>query len=241
MNNRIDVRAALSVIQVPTLIIHRADEDNAPRSRHLAEAIQGARLVEMPGRDHIPWSGDVAAIDKEIRHFAAGIQDEWDVDRVLATVLFTDIVGSTERAASLGDREWSELLGRHHRAVRAQLVRFRGKEVNTAGDGFFATFDGPARAVRCACAIVDSVGELGVTVRAGLHTGECRVENGNVLGIAVHTGARVAARAQAGEVLVTSTVKDLVAGSRLAFDDAGEHELRGVPGRWHLFRVARSV
>jgi class 3 adenylate cyclase len=241
MNNRIDVRAALPVIRLPTLVLHRAGEHNAPRSRHLAESIAGAGLVELPGRDHAPWSGDSKALTREMRLFASGIQQELDLDRVLATVLFTDIVGSTERAVALGDRQWRELLGDHHRAVRAQLARFRGREVDTAGDGFLATFDGPARAIRCARAIVQSVGELGMAIRAGLHTGECELVDDKVRGIAVHTGARVAALAKPGEVLVSSTVRDLVAGSGITFQDAGEHELRGVPGRWRLYRVDSSA
>ena len=187
----------------------------------------------------MPWSGDSKTLDREIRLFVSGIQQELDLDRVLATVLFTDIVGSTERAVALGDRQWRELLGDHHRIVRAQLARFRGREVDTAGDGFLATFDGPARAIRCARAIVQSVGELGIAIRAGLHTGECELVDDKVRGIAVHTGARVAALANPQEVLVSSTVRDLVAGSGITFQDAGEHELRGIPGRWHLYRVDR--
>jgi class 3 adenylate cyclase len=239
MNNRIDVRAALPVIRLPTLVLHRAQKENAPRSRHLAKSIAGASQVELPGRDHVPWSGDSKALAREIRLFVSGIQQELDLDRVLATVLFTDIVGSTERAVALGDRQWRELLGDHHRIVRAQLARFRGREVDTAGDGFLATFDGPARAIRCARAIVQSVGELGIAIRAGLHTGECELVDDKVRGIAVHTGARVAALANPQEVLVSSTVRDLVAGSGITFQDAGEHELRGIPGRWHLYRVDR--
>jgi class 3 adenylate cyclase len=161
-------------------------------------------------------------------------------DRVLATVLFTDIVGATSHAAELGDRAWRELLECHHEAVRTQLVRYRGKEVDTAGDGFFASFDGPARAISCACAIVESIAELGLEVRAGLHTGECELIDGKVAGIAVHTGARVAANADPGEVLVSSTVKDLVAGSGLAFQDRGEHMLKGIPGAWRLYAVAKE-
>jgi class 3 adenylate cyclase len=173
----------------------------------------------------------------EIRE--AGGWEEAEPDRVLSTVLFTDIVGSSERAASLGDRAWRELLEEHHRLVRRELARFRGREVDTAGDGFFASFDGPARAIRCACAVVDSTAELGLEVRAGLHTGECELVDGKVAGIAVHTGARVASHAQPGEVLVSSTVKDLVAGSGLAFQDRGSRELKGIPGEWRLFAVER--
>ena len=170
-----------------------------------------------------------------------GGQWKAEPDRVLATVLFTDIVGATSRAAELGDRGWRELLERHHEAVRTQLGRFRGKEVDTAGDGFFASFDGPARAIACACAIVETMPELGLEVRAGLHTGECELIDGKVAGIAVHTGARVASNAQPGEVLVSSTVKDLVAGSGMTFQDRGLHELKGIPGEWHLYAVARSM
>jgi class 3 adenylate cyclase len=168
----------------------------------------------------------------------AGGWEEAEPDRVLATVLFTDIVSSSERAASLGDRAWRALLERHHALVRRQLVRYRGKEVDTAGDGFFASFDGPARAIRCACAIADSLRELGLDVRAGLHTGECELVEGKVAGIAVHTGARVASHAKPGEVLVSSTVKDLVAGSGLSFEERGVHELKGIPGEWRLFAVS---
>jgi class 3 adenylate cyclase len=163
-----------------------------------------------------------------------------EADRVLATVLFTDIVGSSEKAASLGDRAWRELLERHHELVRRQLARFRGVEVDTAGDGFFASFDGPARAIRCACAIVESMPELGLEVRAGLHAGECELANGKVAGIAVHTGARVASLAQPDEVLVSSTVKDLVAGSEILFEDRGSHDLKGIPGEWRLYAVSRA-
>ncbi len=187
--------------------------------------------------------GDVAfKLIDEIGDFLTGIWKDggWEApepDRAVATVLFTDIIGSSERASALGDRAWRELLERHHELVRRQLVRFRGKEVDTAGDGFFASFDGPARAISCACAIIEAVPELGLEVRAGLHTGEC--VDGKVAGIAVHTGARVAANAQPGEVLVSSTVKDLVAGSRLAFADRGTHELKGIPGEWRLYAVKR--
>ena len=209
----------------------------------MAERIPGARFALLPGVDHFPWLGESELVLRETEAFLqeawqAAAWEETEPDRVLATILFTDIVGSTERAAELGDRAWHELLHRHHELVRRQLVRFRGREVNTAGDGFFASFDGPARAIRCASAISESVRELGLEVRAGLHTGECELVDGNVAGIAVHTGARVAAEAQPGEVLVSSTVRDLVAGSGLAFSDRGPHELKGVPGEWRLFAVA---
>jgi class 3 adenylate cyclase len=179
----------------------------------------------------------------EIKSFLEGVWGaeggQRDPERMLATVMFTDIVGSTARAAELGDARWRELLERHHLLIRRQLALARGREVDTAGDGFLATFDGPARAIRCACAITDAVKELGLEVRAGLHTGECEVLDGNIAGIAVHTGARVAAKAEPGEVLVSGTVKDLVAGSGIRFQDRGAHELRGIPGEWHLYSVAR--
>jgi class 3 adenylate cyclase len=205
----------------------------------MAERIPGATLIEAPG--------DAPLTDRlidEAERFLRGVWEaggleEPEPDRVLATILFTDIVGSTEIAASLGDRAWHELLDRHHQLVRRQLLRFRGKEVNTAGDGFIASFDGPARAIRCACVLVESMPELGFQIRAGLHTGECELVEGKVAGIAVHTGARVASNAQPGEVLVSSTVRDLVAGSGIAFQDRGLHDLKGIPDEWHLYAVAR--
>jgi class 3 adenylate cyclase len=241
MNMEIDVRQVLPAIRVPTLVLNRA-EDRADRARYLAARIPGARYVEFPGRDHAPWVGDADALVDAVREFVTSVWEaraweEAEPDRVLATVLFTDIVGSSEKAASLGDRGWRELLERHHAEVRRQLVRFRGKEVDTAGDGFFASFDGPARAIRCATAIVESMPKLGLEVRAGLHTGECELVDDKVAGIAVHTGARVASQARPGEVLVSSTVKDLVAGSGLAFEDRGAHELKGIPGEWRLYAV----
>jgi class 3 adenylate cyclase len=241
MNMEIDVRQVLPAIRVPTLVLNRA-EDQADQGRYLAAQIPGARYVELPGRDHAPWVGDADALVEAVREFVTSVWEEraWEEaepDRVLATVLFTDIVGSSEKAASLGDRAWRELLERHHAEVRRQLVRFRGTEVDTAGDGFFASFDGPARAIRCATAIVESMPELGLEVRAGLHTGECELVDDKVAGIAVHTGARVASQARPGEVLVSSTVKDLVAGSGLAFADRGAHELKGIPGEWRLYAV----
>jgi class 3 adenylate cyclase len=207
----------------------------------MAERIPGAEFVELDGRDHI-WFADPGQIVTEVERFLRGIWErgEWDVverDRVLATVLFTDIVGSTAKAAELGDRAWRELLERHHAVIRRHLVRFQGTELDTAGDGFFASFDGPARAIRCACAITETVREVGLEVRAGLHTGECELMNGKVGGIAVHIGARVAAAARPGEVLVSQTVRDLVAGSGIAFDERGSAELKGVPGEWRLYAV----
>ena len=239
MNHEIDVRHVLPAIRVPTLVLDREGSDWPRREvrRYAAERIPGAKYVELPGRDHCPWTDDSDSLIQAISHFVTGGQPEIELDRVLATVLFTDIVGSTQRAAELGDGRWRDLLEDHHRLVRAQLARYRGTEVDTAGDGFLATFDGPARAIRCARAIVDSVRELGIELRAGLHSGECELVEGKVRGIAVHTGARVAALAGPSEVLVSQTVRDLVAGSGLVFEDAGEHELKGVPDRWHLYRV----
>jgi class 3 adenylate cyclase len=193
----------------------------------------------LKGIDHIPWGDDGDAILDEIEEFVTGVRHSAEHDRVLATVLFTDIVGATERAASLGDHRWADLLDNHHALVRRELARFRGHEIDTAGDGFLANFDGPARGVRCACAITDSVRSLGVAVRAGLHTGECEVIGEKLGGISVHIGARVAASAAPGEVLVSSTVKDLVAGSGLSFEDRGVQALKGVPGEWHLYAVQR--
>ena len=222
--------------------MHRSGDPVVPPgvARYMAERIPGARLVELPGAGHLATGQRAATQAAEIERFLtevweSGGWEEAEPDRVLATVLFTDIVGASERAVLLGDRAWGELLERHHELVRRQLRRFRGKEVDSAGDGFFASFDGPARAIRCACAIVDSVQELGIELRAGLHTGECELVDGKAAGIAVHIGARVASQAQAGEVLVSSTVKDLVAGSGLAFHDRGVRELKGIPGDWRLY------
>ena len=208
--------------------------------RALAKNIPGARLIELPGEDHLSFVGDNAdQIADAIEEFLTGSRAPVSLDRVLATVLFTDIVGSTEKAAALGDHRWRDLLDSHHATIRRNLARFRGHEVKTTGDGFLATFDGPARGVRCACAIADEVRPLGIEVRAGLHTGECEMLDHDVSGIAVHIGARVAALAGSGEVLVSSTVKDLVAGSGLHFGDRGNQSLKGVPGEWHIFAVER--
>jgi pimeloyl-ACP methyl ester carboxylesterase len=237
----LDIRDVLPSIRVPTLILHRVEETwvRVDHSRYLAEHIPGAKYVELPGGDHWPWMGDSDAVIDEIEEFVTGARPVREPDRVLATVLFTDIVDSTRRAADLGDRRWRDVLERHNLAVRRRLERFRGHEVKTIGDGFLATFDGPARGIRCALEIVDELRTLGVDLRAGLHTGECEAMNGDLGGVAVHIGARVAAKAQPREVLVSSTVKDLVAGSEIQFHDRGEYELKGVPDRWRLFAVAR--
>jgi pimeloyl-ACP methyl ester carboxylesterase len=232
-----DVRQVLGSIRVPTLVVHRSGDRVTPveGARYLAERIPGARLVEVPGEDHFPWVGDVDAILGEVEHFATGSRRVVELDRILATVLFVDIVDSTRQLSERGDRAWRELLGRFHALARRQLERYRGREIDTAGDGFFATFDGPARAIRCACAIRDAVAALGVEIRAGLHTGECEVLGPKVSGIAVHVGARICASAEPNEVRVSSTVKELVAGSALRFADRGSHALRGVAGEWRLF------
>ncbi|MGH3143202.1 MAG: alpha/beta fold hydrolase, partial [Gaiellales bacterium] len=237
MNAEIDVRHVLPAISVPTLVTYRSAEYFRDATRFMGGHIPGAQLVELPGDDHLPWEGDRDRLLDEIEPFLSSV-DEVEPDRVLATLLFTDIVGSTARAAELGDRAWQELLRRHHDAIRVQITRFRGREVDTAGDGFFATFDGPARAVRCAAEIVAAVRTLGLEVRAGLHTGEIEQTNGGASGIAVHIGARIAATAEPNEVLVSGTVKDIVAGSGIVFAERGEHELTGVPGTWRLFAVA---
>jgi class 3 adenylate cyclase len=235
----IDIRPILPTISVPTLVMSRTDDrvEHVEAGRDAAERIPGARFVELPGADDAPWIGDQDAVLDEVQEFLTGTRHVADVDRILATVLFTDIVGSTERAASLGDGKWGELLSRHHDRVRSELERFRGREIATAGDGFLATFDGPARAVHCARAVAEEVRDLGLEIRAGVHTGEVELDGDDVRGIAVHIGARVGALAGPSEVLVSSTVKDLVAGSGLAFEDAGEHELKGVPDSWRLYRV----
>ena len=244
INSKLDARHVLSSISMPTLVLHPIDDTDwdFAAGRYIADRVPGAHLVELPGSDHGWWVrpdqiGDAAEA------FLEGIWErgEWQApepDRILATVLFTDIVGSTAKLAELGDRRWRELLTQHHARVRQQLARFRGREVDTAGDGFFASFDGPARAIRCARAIVEAVGDLGIDVRAGLHTGECEQVDGKVGGIAVHIGARVAANAGPGEVVVSRTVRDLVAGSGIEFEECGAAELKGIPGTWELFRVA---
>jgi class 3 adenylate cyclase len=238
----LDVRAVLPTIRVPTLVLQHADDPIIlpARGKDLADRIPGAKYVELPGRNmyHFvePWRESF----QQIAEFLTGQQAEVADDRVLATVLFTDIVDSTRRAAEMGDRDWHALLDAHDAVVRSQLARFRGREVNTSGDGFLATFDGPQRAIRCAMSIRDGVRALGIEVRAGLHTGECEVRGDDIGGIGVHIGARVSALAGPNDVLVSSTLRDLVIGSALEFDDRGAHELKGVPGEWRLFAVAFS-
>jgi len=234
-----DVRPVLPTIQVPTLVMHRTGDQFASieQGRYLAEHIPGARFVELAGEDHAGWEGDQDPGNDEIEEFITGHRPVRAPDRVLATVLFTDIVGSTEKARELGDRRWRELLDRHDDAARAELERHQGRLVKTTGDGLLATFDGPARAIRCATALRDV---LPVPIRAGLHTGEVELRGDDVGGIAVHIGARVAGVAGSGEVLVSRTVKDLVAGSGIEFVDRGAHELKGVPDEWQLFAVLSS-
>ena len=233
-----DVRDLLPSIRVPTLVLHREEEFiPVERARYLAEHIPGARLVVLPGTDHIPFYGDADGYAEEIEEFLTGARHAPPSDRILTTVMFTDIVGSTERAAALGDARWRELVGRHDELVRAELERHRGREVKTMGDGFLATFDGPARGIRCARAIADKVRSLDIELRAGLHTGECELVGDDIGGMAVNIGARIGALAGADEVLVSSTVKDLVVGSGISFADRGAHELKGVPGEWRLFAV----
>ena len=248
MNKEIDVRHVLPAVRVPTLILHGSEDTIAPIevANYMASRIPTARVAVVPGAGHLAFGAPALRVATEIERFvtdvwAAGGWEEAEPERVLATILFTDIVGSTEKAVELGDRAWRELLQRHHSLIRRELVRHRGAELDVAGDGFFARFDGPARAVRCARAITDGVRDLGLEVRAGLHTGECELIDGKVGGIAVHIGARVAKEAQPGEVLVSSTVRDLVAGSGLRFRERGSVELKGVPDEWRLYAVEESA
>jgi class 3 adenylate cyclase len=240
----LDIRPVLDTIRVPTLVLHRRDNAymRIGNGRYLAEHIKDARLVELPGRDHFFHAGDTVTMLDHVQEFLTGTREAPDHDRVLATVLFTDIVGATGLAEQLGDRGWRDLLDRHHALVRQELARFRGRELDTAGDGFFATFDGPARGVRCALAIRDIVRTLGIEIRAGVHIGECEIMGDKVGGIAVHTAARIMAQSRPGGVLVSRTVKDLVAGSGLVFEEAGRHALRGVAEEWDLyFAQGRSL
>ena len=243
LTSKLDVRPVLPTIRVPTLVVHHADDQLIPPAwgEYVADHIPGAKYVELPGRNvyHFiePWRDSY----KELAAFLTGHRAEVADDRVLATVLFTDIVDSTRWAAELGDRDWHALLDAHDAIVRSQLARFRGREVNTSGDGFLATFDGPQRAIRCATSIRDAVQALGIEVRAGLHTGECEVRGDDIGGIAVHIGARVTALAGANDVFVSSTLRDLVIGSGLEFEERGAHQLKGVPGEWRLFAVANEL
>jgi len=241
MNHGIDVRHVLPTIGVPTLILHRTgDAINVEHSRYLARHIKEAKYTEFPGIDHNPWVGDPNSVLGEIEAFLTGRRREIETesDRVLATILFTDIVGATNRLVEVGDRKWKDLITQHHSLVRDQLARHRSREIDNAGDGFLAAFDGPARAVRCGRAIVDSVRKLGIHVRAGVHTGECEVIGEKLGGIAVHIGARIGALAAPDEVLVSRTVSDLVAGSGLRFEERGTHSLKGLPGSWQLLSAA---
>jgi class 3 adenylate cyclase len=245
MTRQINLRDLLPTIAVPTLVLHRTEDpiESVESGRYLAEHIPGATLVELPGRDTLPWVGDSDPVLEEIRRFLVGedaAAARAPSPRSLATVLFTDVVGSTEHVAKLGDAGYRQVLERHHRAIRSELRRHGGIEVDTAGDGFFATFDGPARAIECALAICEAVRPLGIEVRAGVHTGEVETIDGKVGGLGVHIGSRVSAVAGPSEVLVSSTVKDLVAGSGLVLQDAGEHELKGLSDRWRLYRVSAS-
>ena len=236
----LDVRPVLSSISAPTLIVHRSDDKivRVAQARYLAEHIRGARYVELPGIDHLVWVGDQDAILAEVEEFLLGSHRGPDPERALATVLFTDIVGSTEKGAELGDRRWRDLLERHDAIVRRQLEVHRGREVKTMGDGFLATFDGPARAIRCAAAVRDELAAIGIEIRVGIHTGEVELVGDDVSGMAVNIGARIGSLADSGELLVSSTVRELVVGSGLEFDDRGPYTLKGAPGEWRLFAVA---
>ena len=248
MNKEIDIRQVLPTVRVPALVMHGSDDQVVPVAvgAYTAQRLRSARFIELPGVGHMALSAGGAQIQDEMARFLTDVWqtggwEDTEPDRMLATVLFTDIVESTAKAIDLGDRHWRDLLERHHTLVRRELLRYRGREVATAGDGFLAAFDGPARAIHCACAIVDGVRDLGLSVRAGLHTGECELTDGNIAGIAVHTGARVAALAAADEVLVSNTVRDLVAGSGIQFSDRGAHALKGIPGEWRLFAVQQQA
>ncbi len=236
----IDVRSVAASLRVPTLVIHRQGDRVIPvdMGRWLGSHIADARYFEQADENHVPWVGATGELLDAVEEFLTGSHHRPDPTRMLATILFTDIVGSTDQATHLGDRRWTEILDSHHQVVRQQLDKFRGREIDTAGDGFFATFDGPARAIGCACAIRDAVRSMGLEIRAGVHTGEVELAGDKVTGIAVHTGARVGAVAEPGQVLVSRTVTDLVAGSGIRFEDRGEYQLKGIPGSWRLFSVS---
>jgi pimeloyl-ACP methyl ester carboxylesterase len=240
MNTQADIRQVLPVVRVPTLVMNRVgDRDvNVEEARYMAARIPGAKLVELPGADHSAWVGGAELLLDEIEEFLTGVRRGPDPDRVLATVLVTDVVGSTEHLTRIGDRAWSDLVERHDATIRRELVRFNGREIDTAGDGFLAVFDGPARAVRCAVEATGAVRGLGLEIRAGVHTGEVELAGAKVRGLAVHLASRIAPIADPGDVLASSTVKDLVAGSGIRFEERGEHDLKGAPGRWRLFSVA---
>jgi class 3 adenylate cyclase len=244
MDKEIDVESVLPAIRVPTLVAHGTNDTNVKLAagRHLAERIPGARFLELSGTGRYPTGEAATIFMKAVHDLLKQVKKGHAAPEttVLATVLFTDIVASTALAAELGDRRWRDVLERHNEVVRADLAAFRGREIDTAGDGFFATFDGPARAIRCACAITQAVQQLGVELRVGLHTGECELIDGKISGIAVHIGARIASLARPGEVLVSSTIKDLVAGAEMAFEDRGEHQLKGISESWHLFAAVSS-
>jgi class 3 adenylate cyclase len=237
-----DVRAALPEITAPTLVVHRSACRFVPvaHGRYLADQIPGVRYLEVPGSDSLYWVGDVAPLLDEIEEFATGARGQHDYERVLTTIVFTDIVGSTQRAAALGDGRWRDLLDNHDAIVRRELDRFGGREVNTAGDGFVATFSSPSAAIGCADSLVEAVRVLGIEIRVGIHAGEVEIRGTDVAGMAVHIGARVAALAEAGEVLVSSTLAEIVTGSRRRFVERGEHDLKGVPGRWRVFSLVRG-
>jgi class 3 adenylate cyclase len=239
MTKAVDVRDLLPRLTVPTLVMHRVGDrvNEIAQGRYLAERIPGARWVELPGEDFALWAGDLTVLADEIEEFLTGQRSGLEATKAVTTLMFTDIVGSTELARNLGDSVWADLLEKHDALVRAELRRFGGHEVDTAGDGFLASFTSPTAAIHCARAVRDATANTGIQIRIGLHAGECDFIGGKPRGIAVHIGARVAAEADAGEVLISQTVRDLVAGSGLSLEDAGEHELKGVPDRWHLFRV----
>jgi class 3 adenylate cyclase len=242
MNTEIDVREILPTIQVPTLVLNRAEDGFvAPgHSRYLADEIPGARHVELEGAHHWPWAGNTDAVLEVLQEFVTGVRGIPKPERVLATVLLVDIAGSTKTVVGMGDSKWTDLIEGHRSAVRRELARFGGTEIDMAGDGALARFDGPTRAIGCAAAIRQAVRRLGIDTRAGIHTGECEMENGRLTGITVHVGARVMAQAAAGEILVSRTVKELVIGSGMEFEDRGRHVLKGLPGEWRLFATERA-